>query len=150
MLTNAGNAGSTLTGEDASVAFRARSDSSRTPSFAHAHHAVDGCCGRKPTGLSCNATWGGAFALAFRRGVFASLDVSCTATATLPPCRRCQAKGALLDKLLRVTGLALLLQTNLSVKPCAKFYATDPSLRLRGIHHRSGMALLVRLAAPLA
>ena len=92
----------------------------------------------------------GAFALALRREVFASLDVSCTATATLPPCRRCQAKGALLDKLLRVTGLALLLQTNSSVKPCAKFYATDPSLRLRGIHHRSGMALLVRLAAPLA
>ena len=42
----------------------------------------------------------------------ASLDVSHIAAATLPPCRRCQVKGALLDELLLVTGLAALLQTN--------------------------------------
>ena len=36
-------------------------------------------------------------------------------------------KGALLDELLLVTGLAFLLQTNLRAKSCAKLYATDAS-----------------------
>ena len=45
------------------------------------------------------------FANAFRREVFASLDVSYIAAATLPPSRRCRVNGALLDELLFVTGL---------------------------------------------
>ena len=40
---------------------------------------------------------GWAFALAFRREVFASLDVSYTA-ATLPPSRRCRVNGGLLER----------------------------------------------------
>ena len=57
---------------------------------------------------------GWAFAIAFRRKVFATHDVSCTAATTLPPSRRCRVNGALLDDLLLVTGLALLLETNFS------------------------------------
>ena len=68
---------------------------------------------------------GWAFALVFRRVVFASLDVSCTAAATLPPSRRCRVNGALLDELLLVTGLAPLLQTNWRAGPCEQLYATD-------------------------
>ena len=49
---------------------------------------------------------GWAFALAFRRGVFASLDVSYTAATTLPPSRRCRLIEALFDELQLVTGLA--------------------------------------------
>ena len=52
---------------------------------------------------------GWVFALAFHREAFASLDVSCTAATTLPPSRRCQVNGALLDELVLVTGLAPLL-----------------------------------------
>ena len=43
---------------------------------------------------------------AFRREVFASLHVSCTAATPLPPSRRCRLNGALLDEFLLVTGLA--------------------------------------------
>ena len=70
---------------------------------------------------------GSGFALAFRREVYACLDVSHTAAATLPPSRRCRVNGALLDELLLVTGLALLLQTNLRAEPCEKLHATDAS-----------------------
>ena len=70
---------------------------------------------------------GWAFALAFRRKVFASLDVSHTAATSLPPSRRCRVNGALLDELLLVTRLAPLLQTNLRAEPCEKHYATDAS-----------------------
>ena len=69
-----------------------------------------------------------AFALAFMREVFASPDVSHVAGATLAPCRRCQVKGAELDELLLVTGLALLLQEK---SPCETLrealHATDAS-----------------------
>ena len=70
---------------------------------------------------------GWAFALAFRREVFASLGVSHTAATTLPASRRCRVNGALLDELVLVTGLAPLLQTNLQTEPCEKLYATDAS-----------------------
>ena len=40
-----------------------------------------------------------AFVPTFRRGVFVSLDVSYSAAATLPPCRRCRVNGALLPLL---------------------------------------------------
>ena len=68
-----------------------------------------------------------AFAIASRREVFASLDVSCTAAATLPPSRRCRVNVALLDELPLVTGLAPLLQTNLRANPLKKLHATDAS-----------------------
>ena len=48
---------------------------------------------------------GWAFALAFRREVFASSDASHTAATSMPPSRRCRLDGALLDELLHVTGL---------------------------------------------
>ena len=68
-----------------------------------------------------------AFALAFRREVFAGLDVSWTAATTLPPNRRCRVNGALLDELFLVTGLALLRETNLRAEPCERLDATDAS-----------------------
>ena len=67
---------------------------------------------------------GWAFALTFRHEVFASLDLSCIAAATLPPSRRCPVNGALLDEFLLVTGLAPLLQPNLRVDPCETLHAT--------------------------
>ena len=70
---------------------------------------------------------GWAFALAFRREVFASLDVACTTATSLPPSRRCRLNGALLDELLLVTGLAPLLETNLRAEPGEKLHATDAS-----------------------
>ena len=60
---------------------------------------------------------GWAFALAFRREVFASLDVCYTAATSLPPSGRCRVTGALLDELLLVTRLAPLLETNLRAEP---------------------------------
>ena len=60
---------------------------------------------------------GWAFALAFRREVFASLDVCYTAATSLPPSGRCRVTGALLDELLLVTNL----------RPCETPYATDAS-----------------------
>ena len=44
---------------------------------------------------------------------FARLDVSYTATATLPPSRRCRVNGALLNELLFVAWLVFLLETYL-------------------------------------
>ena len=67
---------------------------------------------------------GWAFVLAFRREVFASLDVSYTTATSLPPSTGCRLNGALLDELLLVTGLAPLLETNLGA---GKLYATDAS-----------------------
>ena len=69
---------------------------------------------------------GWAFALVFQREVFASLDVSYTATS-LPPSRRCRLKGALFDELLLVTGLAPPLETSLRAEPCETLYTTDAS-----------------------
>ena len=91
---------------------------------------------------------GWAFALAFRREVFASLDVSCTAAATVPPSRRCRANFALLDELLFITGLALSFQKNWRAEPCEKLYNTDASpkwrWRLRCAHDAGGLARPVR------
>ena len=70
---------------------------------------------------------GWAFALAFRREVFASLDVSNTAATSLPPSRRFRLNGSLLHELLLVTRLARLLETNLRAEPCETHYATDAS-----------------------
>ena len=70
---------------------------------------------------------GWAFVLAFRREMFASLDVATTAPTLLPPSRRCRVNGALLDELPLVTGLAPLLQTKLRAEPCETLYATDAS-----------------------
>ena len=70
---------------------------------------------------------GWAFALALRREVFASLDVSHTAATSLPPSRRCGLNGALLDEFLLVTELAPLLETHLRAEPCETLYATDAS-----------------------
>ena len=58
---------------------------------------------------------------------FACLDATYTAAATQAPSRRCRVSGALLDELLLVTGLALLLETNLRAEPCEKLHATDAS-----------------------
>ena len=71
---------------------------------------------------------GWAFSFAFRREVFASLDVSYTAATLLPPSRRCRLNGALLDELLLVTGLAPLLETNLRAEPFELHHAIDASL----------------------
>ena len=90
---------------------------------------------------------GGAFALPFRRQVFASLDVSYTAAATFPPSRRCRLNGALRDELPLVTGLAPIKETNLRAEPCETLYATDASPRAAGgcVHWTRGVARLVRL-----
>ena len=66
-----------------------------------------------------------ALALAFRRDVFASLDVSHTAAATLPPSRRCQANGSLLDELLQ--GLLLCCKRICGRNPATKLCAADAS-----------------------
>ena len=68
-----------------------------------------------------------AFAFAFRREVFASLDVSYTAATSLPPSRRCRLNGALFDERLLVTWLAPLLETNLRAEPCETLNAADGS-----------------------
>ena len=91
---------------------------------------------------------GSAFALAFRRVVFASLDVSCTVAATLPPCKRCRPNGALLDELLLVTGLALLFETNLRAEPFEKalrYGISEWGWRLLRVFYTGGMARLVRV-----
>ena len=74
---------------------------------------------------------GWALALAFRREVFASLDVSYTAATALPPCRRCRVNGHFIDELVLVTGLAPL-ETNLRAEPCEKLFATGASPRRVG------------------
>ena len=92
---------------------------------------------------------GWAFALAFRREAFASLDVSYTASTAMPPCRRCRVNGPLLDELMLVTGLALLLGT----KPAGRTLRKAPRYgciswwrwRLRCAHHTGGLARLVRV-----
>ena len=95
-------------------------------SIAHANHDAGRWCTRKSDALQRLAV-GWAFALAFRREVVASLDVSYTAATSLPPTRRCRVNGALLDELVFVTGLAPLLETNLRAEPRERLYATDAS-----------------------
>ena len=84
--------------------------------------------------LSLRLLGGWAFALVFRREVFASHDVSYTAGTTLPPSRRRRMIGALLDELLLVTGLA----------PSVANELAEWRWRLRCAHHTGGLARLVR------
>ena len=107
-------------------------------------------------------SWG--FALAFHREVFASLDVSCTATTTLPPSRRCRVNGALLDEPVLVTGLAPLLALRMRLRvalaaasrpgsPCTSWPRRQEStcaLIGKAMNHRAAMdaqPLLLRLCS---
>ena len=91
---------------------------------------------------------GWAFALAFRREVFASLDVSHTAATSSPPSRRCRLDGAPLDELLLVTGRAPLLETNLRAEPCETLYCyrriSGWRWRLLRVHYTGGLCRLIR------
>ena len=125
MATGAGKSDSALSG-----GLRAFWTPFSTPNFAHDHHDASRCRGRESNALAAS------FALAFRQEVFASLDVSYTAAATLSPSRRCRVNGALLDERLLVTGLAPSLQMNLRAEPCEKLYATDASPCARPLRGR--------------
>ena len=109
-------------GEVGWTAFRAHSDSLLNAGFRS--------CSSRWSAVGVHRTLlrrllgGWAFALAFRREVFASLDMAYT---NLPPSRRCRLSGALLDELLLITKLAPLLETNSRAEPCEKLYAADAS-----------------------
>ena len=92
-------------GQDAWTAFQARSGSSCSASFAHAHLDAGRCEGVNRVLLQ-RLLGGWAFAMAFRREVFVSLDASNTAATALLPRRRCRVNGALTDELVLVTWLA--------------------------------------------
>ena len=131
MPTNAGKSGSTLSGEF----WGGRLDGvSGTLGFPLERRVSVMLVTMLISAMGVNRTLlqrllgGWAFALAFRREVFARLDVSHTFFGTsLPPSRRCRLKGALFDELLLVTGLAPLLETNFRAEPCETLYTTDES-----------------------
>ena len=103
-----------------------------TPGLAHARHGADFCNGRKldPSAAGC------VFDLAFRREVFASLDVPYTAATSLPPSRRCRLNGAFFqwDKL---AGRALR-----NTPRCRRI--SKRRWRLLRVHCTGGLARLVR------
>ena len=88
-------------------------------------HSVVGphCC----MGREMQRSRGKLCAVPSRKKYSPASDVSYTAAAFLPPSRRCRVNGALLDELLRVTGLAPLLPTTLRANPRVTLYATDAS-----------------------
>ena len=91
---------------------------------------------------------GWAFALAFRREVFASLDVSYTAATTLPPSRRCRQIGALLDELQLVTGLCQFVGDKLAsrtLRKALRYGRSEGRGRLLGVFCTGGLACLLRV-----
>ena len=82
---------------------------------------------------------GRAFALALRREVFASLDVSSNAATALPPCRRCRVKGDFIDELVLVTGPAQPAGGTLR-KTLRYGCISEWRWRLRCAHHTRGLA----------
>ena len=93
---------------------------------------------------------GRALALTFRREVFGSLDVSCTAATSLRPSRRCRLNRALLDELLLITGLApfFFLESKLAsgtLRNTLRYKRiSEWRWRLLRVHHTGGLARVVR------
>ena len=81
---------------------------------------------------------GWAFALAFRRAVFASRDVSYTAAIALPPSRGCRLNGALLDELVLVTGLAPFWKQTCEWNPAKHSALQMPHQMVLALHGRKG------------
>ena len=76
---------------------------------------------------------GWAFALTFRREVFACLDVSYTAAATLLPCRRCRVtRRSDSTSFCLSQGLLLCCRRSCGRNLCAQLFATDASPRGAG------------------
>ena len=84
---------------------------------------------------------GWAFALAFQREVFVSLDVSFTAAIILPPSRRCRLNGALLDS----RSCAGNEPASGTLRKALRYGSiSEWRWRLRCAHHTGSLARLVR------
>ena len=140
MPANAGKSGSALSGESWGGQLDGVSDTLGFPLERRVSLMLADSVGVNRTLLGrFFGRW--AFALAFRREVFASLDVFHTAATSLPPSRRCRLNGALLVELLLVTGLAPSLETNLRAEPCETLYATDAGGSFASITREDWLAL---------
>ena len=151
MPTNAGKSGSTLSGEFWGGLLDGVSG---TLGFPHERRVSlmfvtmqISAMGVKRT-LLRRLLGGGRFALASRREVFASLGVSCTATTSSTPSRRCRLNGALHDELLLVIGLAPCLGDKLvsgTLRDAPRYRRiSEWRWRLLRVHYTGGLSRLVR------